>query len=187
MLIGFGFLYTLLRRYAWSGVSYNYIITVLAIQWACLLIGFWANVNRRRLQADKAQPITFPSVLLNMDVLVNADYTVATVLISFGAVIGRMSALQCVVMTFFEVIFATANVQIGLELGVTDPGGSMFIHTFGAAFGLAVAYMVGDYAHKGKGNGEAKLGTSRVAGTTAMIGTLFLFCFWPSFNAALLT
>lgn len=32
MILGFGFLYTLMRRYAWSGVGYNYIITVLALQ-----------------------------------------------------------------------------------------------------------------------------------------------------------
>ena len=39
MLLGFGFLYTLLRRYAWSGVSFNYIITVLALEWGILLTG----------------------------------------------------------------------------------------------------------------------------------------------------
>lgn len=187
MLIGFGFLYTLLRRYAWSGVSYNYIITVLTIQWAGLLVGFWTNVRKRRMQQDGNLEISFPAVPLTLDTLVNADYTAATVLISFGAIIGRASAMQCVVMTFFEVIFASANVEIGVELRVTDPGGSMLIHIFGAAFGLAVAAALGDAPGKGKGNGESKLGTSRVAGTTAMIGTLFLFCFWPSFNAALLT
>ena len=32
MLLGFGFLYTLLRRYAWSGVGWNFIITVFVIQ-----------------------------------------------------------------------------------------------------------------------------------------------------------
>lgn len=47
--------------------------------------------------------------------------------------------------------------------------------------------VVGDKALGGKGNGESKLGTSRHNGTFAMIGTLFLFCFWPSFNAAMLT
>ena len=62
----------------------------------------------------------------------------------------------------------------------------MIIHTFGAAFGLAIAYVIGDKASRFIGNGEDALGTSRHNGTFAMIGTIFLFCFWPSFNAALL-
>ena len=32
MAIGFGFLYTLLRRYAWSGVSINFLICAFAMQ-----------------------------------------------------------------------------------------------------------------------------------------------------------
>ena len=66
----------------------------------------------------------------------------------------------------------------------------MIIHTFGAAFGLALAWAISDKANQGEmvkiGNGEDALGTSRHNGTFAMIGTIFLFCFWPSFNAALL-
>ena len=64
----------------------------------------------------------------------------------------------------------------------------MIIHTFGAAFGLAFAYYFGDKAVQvcKIGNGEDQLGTSRHNGTFAMIGTIFLFCFWPSFNSALL-
>jgi ammonium transporter Rh len=76
-------------------------------------------------------------------------------------------------------------VTIGFDMGISDPGGSIFIHTHGAAFGLALAYAIGDDALKTKG-GEDKLGTSRHNGTFAMIGTTLLFCFWPSFNAALL-
>ena len=48
---------------------------------------------------------------------------------------------------------------------------TQLIHTFGAAFGLAVAVVLGDPAKRGVGNGESKLGTSRHNGTFAMIGT----------------
>jgi ammonium transporter Rh len=82
-------------------------------------------------------------------------------------------------------------VVILTHLGVADAGGSMVIHVFGASFGLAFAYVFGDKAAGSAvlpplGNGEKQLGTSRHNGTFAMIGTLFLFCFWPSFNGALL-
>ena len=66
----------------------------------------------------------------------------------------------------------------------------MIIHTFGAAFGLAFAWAIGDKANQGEmvkiGNGEDALGTSRHNGTFAMIGPNLLFCFCPSFNASLL-
>lgn len=177
MLIGFGFLYTLLHRYSWSGVALNYILTVVTIQWAILTQGFWLDVSNYR----RGISAIFPAIPLNIAALINADYTAATVLISFGAVIGRVSPTQLVFMTLCEVVFSTANVIIGVnELGVNDPGGSMLIHVFGAAFGLAVAYMVGD---KSK---HSKPKTSLTNGTFAMIGTLFLFAFWPSFNAAML-
>ena len=185
MAIGFGFLYTLLRRYAWTGVGYNFLICAGVLQWAFLTQGFWENVRKRfngSLPAD-----AFPAIPLSIDGMINADYTVATVLISFGALIGRLSATQALHMAFWETLFATANVSIQLHLGASDAGGSMVIHVFGAAFGLAFAAAFGDPALAGKGNGESKLSTSRHNGTFAMIGTLFLFCFWPSFNGAMLT
>jgi ammonium transporter Rh len=184
MSIGFGFLYTLLRRYAWTGVSYNFLLCASVLQWAFLAQGFWENVRHR--VSGALAPGSFPAIPLDLDRMIDADYTVATVLISFGAVLGRLSAAQALHMAFWEALFATANVSIQRHLGVADAGGSMVIHVFGAAFGLAFALALGDRALAGEGNGEAKLSTSRHNGTFAMIGTLFLFCFWPSFNGALL-
>ena len=179
IFIGFGFLYTLLRKYAWSGVSYNYIIAVAVVQFSILTDGFWRNA------ALVPSGTRWPPIQLDLLALINADFVAGTVLISFGAVIGRVSATQMLVMAVIETIFATANVGVALKLGISDPGGSMLIHIFGAAFGLSLAAVVGDKALAIK-DGESKLGTTRVQGTFAMIGTLFLFCFWPSFNAATL-
>jgi ammonium transporter Rh len=184
MAIGFGFLYTLLRRYAWSGVSINYVLCAFCLQWGLLCLGFWRNVRARYTGA--LPPDAFPAIPINLEGMINADYTVATVLISFGAVLGRLSPTQALWLAFFEVACSTANVVVCEHLGVADVGGSMVIHVFGAAFGLAFAAVLGDRALQGQGNGERALGTSRHNGTFAMIGTLFLFCFWPSFNGALL-
>jgi ammonium transporter Rh len=179
IFIGFGFLYTLLRKYAWSGVSYNFLIAVAVVQFSILTDGFWRNV------AIVQPGVQWPKISLDLLALINADFVAGTVLISFGAVIGRVSATQMLIMAILESIFATANVGIAIKLGISDPGGSMLIHVFGAAFGLALAAVVGDKALTTK-DGESKLGTTRVQGTFAMIGTLFLFVFWPSFNAATL-
>jgi ammonium transporter Rh len=59
----------------------------------------------------------------------------------------------------------------------------MVIHTFGAFFGLAVAFF---YQPKAAIKDEHGLGKSNyLSDLVSMLGTMFLFCFWPSFNGAL--
>ena len=61
-------------------------------------------------------------------------------MISFGAVLGKASLPQLIVMMFFELIFYAINEGLGaVQFGAVDMGGSMFVHTFGAYFGLAVS------------------------------------------------
>lgn len=60
----------------------------------------------------------------------------------------------------------------------------MYVHTFGAYFGLAASYHF-----KPKLAREAPASDENAGGylsqTIAMIGTVFLYMFWPSFNGAL--
>ncbi|KAG0426927.1 hypothetical protein HPB47_025994, partial [Ixodes persulcatus] len=62
-----------------------------------------------------------------------------------------------------------------------DLGGSIFLHTFGAYFGLAVTFVL----NKKEYREHSKEGSAYHSDVFAMIGTLFLWLFWPSFNAAL--
>lgn len=177
MLIGFGFLYVGMRNYAWTGVSWTFFISALGLQWGILCQGFWERVYH----ATHSTLYNWASIEINLYFVTMAAYLVATVLVSYGAVIGRVSLFQMLFVVFFETIIAAANVVIGFnQLMVTDPGGSMYIHTFGASFGLALSLAIGDKSSKSPS-------ATRHNATMAMIGTLFLFMFWPSFNAALLT
>jgi len=73
-----------------------------------------------------------------------ASYSVAAVLISFGAVLGRVGPLELLIMGIVEVIGYTLNEQILYErVGIYDAGGSTAIHTFGAYFGLTVSLIIG--------------------------------------------
>ncbi len=87
-------------------------------------------------------------------------------------------------MATFEVFFYCLNEAILIEIfKVYDIGGSMVIHTFGAFFGLAVAFF---YQPKAAIEDKNGLGHSNyLSDLVSMLGTMFLFCFWPSFNAAL--
>ena len=75
--------------------------------------------------------------------MINADYAVVTVLISFGAVVGKANSLQLLIIAVIETFFFSINEIICKSLiKVTDPGQSIIVHLFGAAFGLAVARMI---------------------------------------------
>ncbi|CEG38709.1 ammonium transporter 1 [Plasmopara halstedii] len=123
----------------------------------------------------------FTTKLLDIPLLINGDFAAETILISLGAVLGRTTPTQLVWMTFLEVIVYGGNEYLLLkELKITDVGGSVVIHTFGAFFGLAVSFMFGVPSAI-----EQEHNTSRYnSDMFAMIGTLLLWVYWPSFNAA---
>nr|CAD7258198.1 unnamed protein product [Timema shepardi] len=230
--------------------------------------------------------------------LLSADVATAAILISMGAVLGKTTPLQLLIMGFIEMIVFTANEYLGVEvfkkaeinrqkvhcvdhmtpsirkcrhhlhqhvaaacvgtahlradtmelvayhrrqrsnrdptrcvsLQAVDAGGSMYVHVFGAYFGLAVSLALGHGKVIAKSEGEdSKEGSSYTSDIFAMIGelrevgpsnsregsgtplqnplhfytlddkkavqcvrlspvaTIFLWLFWPSFNAGLST
>ncbi|CAH1390428.1 unnamed protein product [Nezara viridula] len=158
LLVGFGFLMTFLRKYGFSSVSFNFLLCAVMMQWGLLMQSLF-----------KGPGITIIS-------LIETDILVAAVLISFGCILGKTSPIQMVLVAFLEVPVYLLNAHIGDKISVSDPGGSIFVHVFGAYFGLSVSRILG----KPKCNNlEA---TSYTSDMFAMIGTLFLWVFWPSFN-----
>ncbi|ESO83379.1 hypothetical protein LOTGIDRAFT_133634 [Lottia gigantea] len=167
IFIGFGFLMTFLKRYGFSAVGLNLLIAALILQWATLVQGY--------LHSDGNVHISITS-------MITADFAAATVLITFGAVLGKVSPLQMVVVALIEVVLATLNEKVGVQIfQVSDIGGSIFVHAFGAFFGLALARVLYDEDVER----STKEGSVYHSDLFAMIGTIFLWLFWPSFNSAL--
>ena len=65
---------------------------------------------------------------------------------------------------------------------VEDAGGTIVIHVFGAYFGLAVAKVLGPPKDQANLNN-----TSGISDILSLVGTLFLWLFWPSFNGGAFT
>eukprot|EP00735_Rhodelphis_limneticus_P008986 TRINITY_DN2445_c0_g1::TRINITY_DN2445_c0_g1_i1::g.9004::m.9004 TRINITY_DN2445_c0_g1::TRINITY_DN2445_c0_g1_i1::g.9004 ORF type:complete len:535 (+),score=133.21,sp/Q8JI14/RHCL2_DANRE/43.84/5e-119,Ammonium_transp/PF00909.16/6.3e-68,Anoctamin/PF04547.7/0.54,Anoctamin/PF04547.7/2.9e+02 TRINITY_DN2445_c0_g1_i1:43-1605(+) len=173
MFIGFGFLMTFLRKYAYSAVGFTMMVAALVIQWSILVLGFWHRVF------DEHESFHHP-IKLNMLALINADFAAAAVLISFGGILGKVTPVELVIIVFFEVIGYGLNESIGvILLKANDIGGSMFIHTYGAYFGLALSFLLG--SKRASGHPEAKPNYDH--DIFSMIGTVFLWLYWPSFNA----
>ena len=120
--------------------------------------------------------------LLDIKTLITGDFAAGAILITFGALLGKTNILQMTAIVIFELIFYALNESIGvIKYKAVDMGGSMFVHTFGAFFGLSISYML---TNRNKVRSE-KNSPSYISDTFAMIGTIFLWMYWPSFNGAL--
>ncbi|KAL7530933.1 hypothetical protein ACHAXR_003756, partial [Thalassiosira sp. AJA248-18] len=110
------------------------------------------------------------------------DFAAAAVLISFGAILGKVTKpSQLIVIALLEIIFYAINEEIGKLLHVSDIGGSMVIHAFGAYFGLGVSYVLTIHDARSHADNSANY----VSDVFSMVGSIFLWMFWPSFNSAL--
>lgn len=121
MFIGFGFLMTFLRRYSFSAVGFNFIICAFTLEWAIILRGYlwdWSYTNQK--------------FIVDIQSLSTADFVSASILISMGAVLGKVNSVQLILMAFIEVPIQVVNEWIGSHLFCAfDPGESMYVHTFG--------------------------------------------------------
>lgn len=77
----------------------------------------------------------------------------------------------------------TANISADCLAQIVDVGGSITVHAFGAYFGLAVSFILRPSKENAK-PGELE-GASYTSDIFAMVGSVFLWIFWPSFNSAL--
>jgi len=122
-------------------------------------------------------------IQIDITTMVAGDFGAAAVLITFGGILGRCSLQQLFLVAFLEIPFYALNEAIGVsQFGAVDMGGSMYIHTFGAYFGLAVSFAGFTAPSK---NNTREASSDRVSNLTAAIGTVFLWMYWPSFNGAL--
>jgi len=116
--------------------------------------------------------------------LTDGNFAAATVLISYGCILGKSTPLQLVVLTILESVFFQINRNIFSfeHFKVEDAGGTIVIHVFGAYFGLAVAKVLGPPKDTANLNG-----TSGISDILSLVGTIFLWLFWPSFNGGAFT
>ena len=121
MFIGFGFLMTFLRRYSFSSIGFNFVVCSFTQQWALIIRGYlfdWDTTTKK--------------FIVDVQSLTAADFVSASILISMGAVLGKVNAVQLILMAAIEVPIQVVNAYIGVTLFCAfDPGESMYVHTFG--------------------------------------------------------
>eukprot|EP00794_Sanderia_malayensis_P000145 gene145-757_t len=166
-LLGFGLVLTFLKRYSQGSLVHSLLIVGVVIQWATLLQGFFKMKNSK--------------VLLTTERMLSADFAAISVLVSFGAILGKANSLQLLTIALLESFIYSINEGIcTVMLFVTDNAKTMFVHVYGAFFGLALARMM----YRGRVVRNARFYcASYESGTFALLGTLFLWVYWPSLNA----
>ncbi|XP_065786154.1 blood group Rh(CE) polypeptide [Muntiacus reevesi] len=168
--LGFGFLNTSLRRHCWSSVAFNLFLLALGVQLAVLLDGLLIQLSPRKVNIE----------MLSIQ---NATMSATSVLISAGVVLGKVNLLQLVFMTLIEVTAFSATRLVGMNyLNMDKHVSMMYIHMFAAYFGLTVVCCLQKPLPSAS---EDKDQTATSPSLFTMLGTLFLWMFWPSFNSAL--
>lgn len=181
--VGFGFLMVFLKLNSWSSVGFTYLVACWAVQLNILFTGFWEQVA---MYYSVGPDYVWHKIDLSLENLFLAEFGAGAVLITYGALLGKIGLFQLWILAVIEMFFFCLNEAILAKIfKVNDVGGSMVIHMFGAYFGLAAALFYQPVAaiKDKKGLGVNSYWSDLVS----MIGTLFLFAFWPSFNGGLVT
>ena len=176
--VGFGMLHTLTQGNAWTSIAFDILSIVLSFQ-----ISLFFN-----LIFENAFKESWNYGILNFDTFIKALFNSCAILVTLGAVHGKISHIQYLVLIISETILSSLNLKLcDIKLKIIDTGGGLYIHTFGALFGLAIYIVL--FRSKKK---RARLSaynrsniTNYLSNITCFIGVLFIINYLPSFNAGL--
>lgn len=170
VILGFGFLSTFLVRYGFSGSGFNLLVAAMATQWAFII--------------NESEHWYYRGVIrIDLRGLVVAMMCTASTLISMGAVLGKTNPVQLTLIALLEVPGFLLTRWLHRTLLKAQPLNSiMVLHIFGAFFGLMLTWIL---HRKESMQGFEKEKVDRKTGLFSMLGTLFLWMFWPSFNSVL--
>lgn len=172
LLVGFGFLMVFVRRYGFGAVTGTYLVVAVGLP---LYIMLRAN----GIFGHQLSPHT-------LDALLFAELSVATALIAMGAVLGRLRVFQYALLALLIVPLYLLNEWIvlddalGYTTGFKDTAGSIVIHAFGAYFGLSMSLVLTTAYQRSQ-----PIESDHTSDRFAMLGSMVLWIFWPSFATAL--
>jgi len=170
LLVGFGLLMVFVRKHGYSSITATFLAVSIALPLYVLVRSYGSG--------------SFGAPVISIDTLLLAEFAAASLLIAIGAPLGRLRMEQYFIMALLFIPVYMLNewliLESGLFNGFLDTGGSVVIHAFGAYFGLGVV------------TGTMKLfqdapgaESDAVSNQFALLGSMILWIFWPSFTSAL--
>merc|ERR1712187_967067 len=118
---------TFLRRHGYSAVGLCAIVSAVVIQISLVV---------QAVMKDSLEQGGY----VNLFTLINGIFCAGAVMISMGAVLGKISPSQLLVMGVIETVLYFVSFSLYTEtLKAHDAAGGICLHAFGAFFGLVVA------------------------------------------------
>ena len=84
VFVGFGFLYVFLRAHSWASIAFNWLAGSWAFLIGILWLEFWSRVFSSNFEHNK--------IKLDIKMLVEGSFCAASILIAYGAVLGKLNA-----------------------------------------------------------------------------------------------
>jgi len=173
LLLGFGFLMVFVRNYGRSALTATFLLVSVSIPAYIVLVstGLFGSEE-----------------ISEIDTLILSEFAAASLLITAGAVLGRLKMWQYILLgiLFIPAYMLNEYIMLGNGFGLVesgsfvDVGGSIVIHAFGAIFGIGVALSMTT-----KEQFNIEIDADFTSDRFSLLGSMFLWVFWPSFCAAL--
>jgi ammonium transporter Rh len=126
---------TFMKWHGVTAVGFTLLITAMGLQWGIFTEAFFYGWYHHEWHV----------ITISIYSMLDSLFAISAVLISFGAIIGKVTPIQLVTMVILELIFYAINDQVLMFgwLKLIDLGGTYVDHMFGAYFGLSVAFILG--------------------------------------------
>lgn len=178
--LGFALFASFLAKSSFISSGQALLIAVLASVWSMFNQYIW-----RAIIGGPGMSWMWGRYSIGVQVLTWSNFAAVAVLVSIAVLAGRLTVTQSLVVAISEIVFLEINANlISWRYGVADAGVTFTVWLFGAVFGLAACAVFEKSAER-----AAKLALSltriesdSTSNTFAIIGTLILFCFFPSWN-----
>jgi ammonium transporter Rh len=172
LLVGFGFLMVFVKKYGRSALTATYLLVSVSIPLYFLM--------------DSLK--IMGGVESDIERMILAEFSTASLLICAGAVLGRLKMHQYLLLGLLFVPCYAFNEWLLLSGGLgfipqgnfLDTGGSIVIHAFGALFGIGAAYSMTTMQEY-----ETPVLSDSTSDRFSLLGSMVLWVFWPSFCSAL--
>lgn len=169
LLIGFGFLMVFVRKYGRSALTATFLLVSISLP-------MYFSISSLGIFESKGE----------IEQLILAEFSAASLLIAMGAVLGRLKMHQYILLGLLFIPFYMLNELIvalnffGFVGKVVDTGGSIVIHAFGAIFGVSASIFL-----TSKKDIKIPIEADFTSDRYSVLGSMVLWVFWPSFCAAL--
>ena len=124
------------------------------------------------------------TIMIQNSAYLNFITSAGVVIISFGALVGKINFLQITIFAIFETFFFSLNLYIWLfeivenyDAYNSDPGYGITVHLFGAYFGVSASYIYSLHSFKENCNNF-----ENSFNAYSFVGTLVIWVCFPLFN-----